>query len=145
MEKPYNRNTGRRWNSRTVGGHAGFSPIRNHLDRVQEVLSLRAQSCESILFRKVLHWDLSGRFLALLFELSQAGLELFDPFLPVALMLFIDLDGGLRQELISAHVLLLLLITLQLCILLADLAIELSPGRVENGHSSRNLFRPVLH
>src|SRR3982074_170363 len=35
-------------------GHAGFRPIGNHLDSVEQTLSLRAQSCEAILFGKVL-------------------------------------------------------------------------------------------
>src|SRR5260370_18849825 len=81
-------------------GHAGFRAIGNHLNSVEEALSLRAQSCEAILFGKVLDGDLTGRLLPFLLQLIQGGLELFDPSLPVALMLFIELDRGLRQGLL---------------------------------------------
>jgi hypothetical protein len=74
------------------GSHAGFRAVRNHLDGVEEVLSLRAQSREAVWFRQVLNGDLTGHLLAPLLELLQFRLELLDAFLHLPLMLLVAAD-----------------------------------------------------
>jgi hypothetical protein len=56
------------------------------------LFSLRAQSRETVWFRQVLYRDLAGRQFALLLELIQGRLELFDVFLPLSLMRLIMTD-----------------------------------------------------
>ena len=65
--------------------HAGFRAIADHLDGVDEVLSLGAQSGEAILLRQIFDGNVMWGRLALLLQFFQLALELFDFLLLLAL------------------------------------------------------------
>ena len=65
--------------------HAGFRAIADHLDRVDEVFSLGAQSGEAILLRQIFDGNVMRGRLAFLLQFFQLALELFDFLLLLAL------------------------------------------------------------
>jgi hypothetical protein len=74
------------------GHHAGFRAIADHLDRVDEALSFRAQSGEAILLRQVFDGNVMRGRLAFLLQFFQLALELFD------FLLLLALDSGEARD-----------------------------------------------
>src|SRR2546426_10786668 len=73
------------------GSQTGLGAVADHLDGIDEMLPLCAQTSEAVLFGQGLHRDVMCGLLALLFEVVNLHIKMLNLFLQLSLLLLISM------------------------------------------------------